>query len=102
MPSSTSGQRSGASGVSICGDKTTGHRHGAFGVPLSRFPKFFPGFDRQYDAHESTRVSGRRSCIHELVEFTLDFVGLDHRRATSYGREPLLRLCDPSCIDLCG
>lgn len=91
-----------APGVSICGDETTGHRHRAFGVPTSRFPQFVAGFDRQYDAHESTRVSGRGSCIYEQVEFVLDFAGLDHRRAASHGREPSLRLCDPSRVDLRG
>jgi len=91
-----------ASGVSICGDETTGHGDRAFGVPLSHFPQFVAGFDREYDAHESACVSGRGSRVHEPVEFALDLVRLDHRRALSYSREPLLRLRDPSRIDLCG
>ena len=68
------------SGVSIRGDEATGHGGRAFGVPLSRFPQFLAGFEREHNTHESAGVLGPGNRIQEPIELAVDFVGVDHGR----------------------
>lgn len=62
------------SGMSIRGDEATSDGHGAFGVPLSRFPQFLAGFEREYDTHQSAGVLGPGSRIQDAIELVIDLV----------------------------